>query len=492
MKDKTRKKTKIVATISDRRCDVELIQKLYDSGMNVVRLNTAHQTFDDSLKVIQNVRKVSDTIAIMIDTKGPEVRTGKELEALDVKNGDEILVGGQIEKPANAELPYIFVNYVDFVKDVPVDSEILIDDGHLLLKVNSKTDEYLVCQVQNDGVVKPRKSVNVPGVSLALPSVTQRDEDYIRFAAKNDVDFIAHSFVRSKKDVQAVQKILDEEKSSIKIISKIENREGVENISEILDDTYGVMVARGDLGVEIPGEEVPLAQKHLVQECILRARPVIVATQMLESMINNPRPTRAEISDVATAVLDGADAIMLSGETAYGDYPVEAVQVMNRIALKMEGELAQDRPQGCALGSSQLEYASYIIQAAVRAAEDLQTEAIVMPTRAGKSALYAASYRPSRPIYAACFQGNAHRELALCYGVFPFWINMNSRSELRYQAKEYLVENNWLDENDVVVTLISTRGDGNVPRNQMHINTPANSLSNYRKRQEALAEIQSY
>ena len=334
-----KKRTKIIATISDRRCDVEFIRSLYEAGMNAVRINSAHVTTESAARVVENVRKVSDSIAIIIDTKGPEIRVtgmaqGYE-EGIKVVEGDTICIKGtQTDEPSSKEC--VYVNDFSIYNDVPVGAAILIDDGELELDVMDKKDNELICTVKNHGVIKPRKSVNIPNVPINLPSVTERDYKFINWAIDMDVDFIAHSFVRKKEDVLAVKKIIKERNSTIKIISKIENQEGVNNIDEILDETYGIMVARGDLGVEIPAEKIPGTQRFLVNKCIESKTPVIIATQMLHTMISNPRPTRAEISDVANAIYQRVDAVMLSGETANGEYPVEAVETMARVAAEVE------------------------------------------------------------------------------------------------------------------------------------------------------------
>jgi len=254
------KKTKIVATISDLMCDVEHIRNLHEAGVDVVRLNTAHQKHDDTLKVINNVRTVSDRIALLLDTKGPEVRTAGLEEPVMVEEGEEIRIYQD-----SLDGKGFMVNYSGFVKEVPVGSQVLIDDGETAMVVTAKEAKALVCKIQNSGKIKNKKSVNVPGVHLSLESVTEKDRDYIKFAAEHDLDFIAHSFVRSKQDVLDIQKILDQHGSKAKIIAKIENQEGVDNIDEILDVAYGVMVARGDLGIEVPAEQVPLIQKDLIR-----------------------------------------------------------------------------------------------------------------------------------------------------------------------------------------------------------------------------------
>ena len=323
-------KTKIVATISDRRGDVDFIRNLYDEGMNVIRFNTAHQTPEDTIKVVNNARKVSDRIALLLDTKGPEVRTVNCPETINLEEGDIVHVEGGPGKESSGS--HIYVNYENFARDLSEGASILIDDGEVELKVLKIKGNVLECRVMNSGVVKPRKSVNVPNVRINLPSVSEKDKKYIQFAAENDLDFIAHSFVRTKEDVLAVQEILDQYNSEIKIIAKIENQEGVDNIDEILEAAYGIMVARGDLAIEIPYEKIPGIQKMLINKCIEKRKPVIIATQMLHTMINNPRPTRAEVNDIASAIYSQADAVMLSGETATGKYPIEALKTMAKVA----------------------------------------------------------------------------------------------------------------------------------------------------------------
>ena len=290
------KKTKIVATISDLHCNVKFIRSLYKAGLNVVRLNTAHMNREGALKIISNVRKVSDQIALLIDTKGPEIRTTEACEQIQVSYGDRIEIKGN--KSGITSSKCVYVNYNNFVRDVPVGSRILIDDGYIELIVKRIKENSLICEVLNDGVIEGKKSVNIPSVHVKLPALTEKDIDFIHFAIENDLDFIAHSFVRNKKDVLAVQKILDLHNSGIQIIAKIENQQGVDNIDEILEHVYGVMVARGDLAVEVPQERIPGIQKMLIEKCIAKRKPVIIATQMLHSMIENPRPTRAITQDL--------------------------------------------------------------------------------------------------------------------------------------------------------------------------------------------------
>src|ERR1035437_5413063 len=294
------KRTKIVATISDKNCETGFIKELYEAGMNVIRINSAHLDIEGALRIIRNTREVSDKIAILIDTKGPEIRTTVCDAPIELKKGATINIIGDPGKKSSSEA--IYVTYESFSSDIPLGSLILMDDGELELRVLRKHGDALECTIENDGMLSSRKSVNIPSVKIQLPSLTDKDRAFIEMAARNNVDFIAHSFVRSKQDIIDVQTVLNSYNSSIKIIAKIENQEGVENIDDILDNVYGIMVARGDLGIEIPYEQIPAIQKMIITKCIITRKPVIVATQMLHSMITNPRPTRAEVSDIANAV----------------------------------------------------------------------------------------------------------------------------------------------------------------------------------------------
>ncbi len=412
-------KTKIVATISNLNCSPEFIAGLYRAGMTVVRLNTAHMSHEDALEVIRNTRSVSDKIGILIDTKGPEIRTCDNETPLTVQYGDIIRIQGGPGRISKDDL--IYVSYPDFVKDVPVGSSILIDDGCIALAVMEKNDVYLTCHVENDGTIHARKSINIPSVHVKLPALSVKDKAFIEFAARNDLDFIAHSFVRNKEDVMAVQEILDANQSPIKIIAKIENAQGVENLDEILDHVYGVMIARGDLAVEIPTEQIPLIQKQIIRTCIQRRKPVIVATQMLHSMIQSPRPTRAEVSDVANACLDRADALMLSGETASGRYPEIAVRTMAKIAREVENRQSSFLDVAYTLENK---VTAYLAKAAVKAALRLATKGIVADSLSGKSIRELAAYRGDNPIYAQIYDRRVVRHLSLSYGVFADYIPM--------------------------------------------------------------------
>lgn len=450
-----RKKTKIVATISDKKCDIELIRKLHAAGMDVVRLNTAHQTHDDTLKVVKTVREVSNKIALLLDTKGPEIRTTKSMEDIPVRCQDIVCIKGSPKDMTTREC--INVSYEDFVNDVPVGSAILIDDGFVELKVIDKKDDKLICEVQNDGLIQGRKSVNIPSVHVKLPTLSQKDIGYIHFAIEHELDFIAHSFVRHKDDVLAVQKILDQHNSRIKIIAKIENQQGVDNIDEILDYAYGIMVARGDLAVEIPQEQIPGVQKMLIAKALERRKPVITATQMLHSMIKSPRPTRAEVSDVANAIYDGSDAVMLSGETAYGDYPVKAVQTMANIALQVEKSLKPLRETSYYVLNNKV--TAFLIRSAVQAAIDLGAEVIIADTITGRTIRGLAAYRGQKVIFAQCYDEKVMRELALSYGIMPNLANMKkSNDEFINDAIQALLERKRVKKEDLIVVLAGNFG----------------------------------
>lgn len=466
-----KKQTKIVATISDKKCDVEFLSELYENGMDVVRLNTAHQTHKDALKVIENVREVSDKIALLLDTKGPEVRTCEMEESLPLKEGEEVFITG---KPVKGK-PSFNVNYPGFVKDVDKGHIILIDDGETAMEVVDKRDNMLVCKILNDGEIKNNKSINVPDVAIQLPSLTEKDKEFIKFGAEKGIDFIAHSFVRNKQDVLDVQAILDKYESKAKIIAKIENREGVDNIEEILDHAYGIMIARGDLGIEIPAADVPIAQKKLIDICLRRAQPVITATQMLHTMINNPRPTRAEVSDVANAVFDGSDALMLSGETAYGDYPLESVKTMSNIAIKVESQNPHEHSRKGYIDGT---VRSFLARNAVEAAAKLPVSAIVSDTHSGYSARIVASHRSHVPIYVMCHKREVMRRLALSYGLYPDYIEAaETITDLTTRNLNHLIKATELNISDMVV-LMGGNPQSTEAADFIEINTVANCVIN--------------
>ncbi|CDF21395.1 pyruvate kinase [Prevotella sp. CAG:617] len=469
------KKTKIVATVSDARCGVDFIQRLYDAGVNVVRLNTAHQGPEGMTRVINNVREVSSHIAILVDTKGPEVRTTVCEEPIPFARGEQVQVIGSPESITTHDC--IAVSYPDFVADVNIGAHILIDDGDLGLIVEDKTDEALICRVENAATLGARKSVNVPGVRINLPALTPRDRNNILFAIEADVAFIAHSFVRSKEDVLEVKKILNEHQSDIRIIAKIENQEGVDNIDEILEVADGIMVARGDLGIEVDQKYIPGIQRRLVDKAIKAHKPVIVATQMLQSMIKNPRPTRTEVTDIANAVYMRADALMLSGETAYGSYPVEAVKTMVDIAMQAEKDVFADNNDVSLPLSDSCDMTEFFAKEAVNATHKMQLRAIIMDSYTGRTARYVSSFRGQCTILAICYQPHTVRHLALSYGVSAIYMPIKSYGhEFLLAALRKLLGDGLLKPEDRICYLGSQRKEQRT--SFMEMNTVKNLFEN--------------
>ena len=417
------KKTKIVCTIGPASESVETLVKLIEAGMNVCRLNFSHGDFEEHGARIKNIREASKItgkmVAILLDTKGPEIRTH------NMKDGKVEFTTGDVERISMTEVEgdntRFSVSYPELINDVNPGSHILLDDGLIDLEVTDidRAANEIVTVVKNSGTLKNKKGVNVPNVSINLPGITEKDAADIIFGIENDVDYIAASFVRRPSDVLEITEILEKHNAThIQIIPKIENQEGVDNIDEILKISDGLMVARGDLGVEIPTEDVPIVQKSLIRKCNELGKPVITATQMLDSMQKNPRPTRAEASDVANAIFDGTDAIMLSGETAAGDYPVEAVQTMNSIAIRTEEALVNQ--DAFALKAySKTDMTESIGQSVGHTARNLGIQTIVAATESGHTARMISKYRPKSHILAITFSERQMRGLALSWGVYP-------------------------------------------------------------------------
>lgn len=455
------KHTKIVATISDKRCDVPFIEALYKAGMNVVRLNTAHLDAEGLSRIVNNVRAVSNRIGILIDTKGPEVRTTVTTDGqpIDFKIGDKVQISGNPEAKTSHE--HIYVSYRNFVNDLSVGSDILIDDGDLELRVIEKQADCLICEALNEASLGSRKSVNVPGVRINLPSLTERDRQNIIWAIENDLDFIAHSFVRTKQDVLDIQRILDEYNSPIKIIAKIENQEGVDNADEILEAAYGIMIARGDLGIEVPAEKIPGIQRILIRKCVEVKKPVIVATQMLHSMINNPRPTRAEVTDIANAIYYRTDALMLSGETAYGKYPIEAVETMTKVAREAEKTKLAANDIRVPIEGNDLDVTSFLAKQAVKSSSKLHVKAIITDSYTGRTARYLAAFRGTSTVFAICYNERVMRMLSLSYGVWAVHQPWNdSRRKYFYEALNQLIKSGRITRNDMVAYLSGSYGEG--------------------------------
>lgn len=446
------KKTKIVCSISDRRCEVDFLRKLFFAGVNVVRMNTAHATPDGIRTIIRNTREVSPHLALLIDTKGPEVRTTNVEQPITYKKGDVVKIFGRPEMDTTHDI--VNVSYTDFTKCVGKGAHILFDDGLLDMLVMEQVGPMLVAQVQNDGVLGAHKSVNVPGVHIDLPALTEKDKKNINLAIDEDIDFIAHSFVRSADDVMAVQKMLDERGSDIKIISKIENQEGVDNIDEIIDASYGIMIARGDLGIEVPLEQIPGIQRTIMNKCEQKKKPVIVATQMLHTMINNPRPTRAEVTDIANAIYSRTDALMLSGETASGKYPLEAVQTMAAIAEQAEQDRMNSDDFDIPL-SSTCSQREFLAHTAIESTRKLGVAGIIAASESGQTARDIAAFRGPTPVLAICYNNEkTMRWLNLSYGVIPIYQKKHLSSLFLFMAAlRMLLQKGYIKNDDKIAYL---------------------------------------
>ncbi|OAT85541.1 pyruvate kinase [Desulfotomaculum copahuensis] len=430
------RRTKIVCTIGPACEDVETLTKMIKAGMNVARLNFSHGTHDEHARRVAAVRKAAGragkNIALLLDTKGPEIRLGYlEKEPVVLEAGRQVTLTTEEIKGTAERLP---ITYAGLPRDVRPGNSILIADGMIELKVLSATPREVVCLVVHGGELTSQKGVNLPGVPVNLPAITDRDVSDIVFGIEQGFDLIAASFIRKAGDVLAIRQILEEHGAELDIIAKIESQEGVNNLDEIIKVADGIMVARGDLGVGIPVEEVPLVQKSIIHKCNRAGKPVITATQMLESMIHNPRPTRAEASDVANAIFDGTDAIMLSGETAAGQYPVEAVETMARIARRAEAALPYDEMLQHRGQAPARTVTDAISHATCATARDLEAAAIITSTESGHTAKMVSKYRPKAPVIAVTTRPVVLRKLALVWGVQPLLVGRSEDTDSMISA----------------------------------------------------------
>ncbi|PWU69177.1 pyruvate kinase [Gracilibacillus dipsosauri] len=452
------RRTKIVCTIGPASESIDKLEQLIEAGMNVARLNFSHGDFEEHGARITNIRKAAKklgkTVAILLDTKGPEIRTGvlKEGQANIIK-GNTVYVS--MDDSLQGDASKISVTYPQLIHDVEPGSKLLLDDGLIALEVTEVLEEQneLKTVALNSGLLKNKKGVNVPNVSVNLPGITEKDAADIKFGIEQGVDFIAASFVRRASDVLEIRGLLEENNAThIQIIPKIENQEGVDNLDAILQVSDGLMVARGDLGVEIPPEDVPLVQKEMIFKCNNAGKPVITATQMLDSMQRNPRPTRAEASDVANAILDGTDAIMLSGETAAGDYPIEAVQTMSNIAKKAETAIDHKAMLDLRSKASDMTITDAISQSVNHTAMNLSVDAILTPTVSGFTARMISKYRPQAPIIAMTFDEQVSRRLALVWGVESIVGNLlHTTDDVLEEVIERGLETNHFKRGDRVI-----------------------------------------
>ena len=416
------KKTKIICTMGPRTMDKIILKELIAGGMNVARFNFSHGSYEEHAERIALVRQVSEQlgipVALMLDTKGPEIRTGllKDGKKVSLEQGKEFTL---YTEEREGDETGCSITYQQLVYDGRKGDTILIDDGLIGLEVQRVSADKIECIIKNGGELGERKGVNVPNVKIHLPGVTQKDREDILFGIEQGVDYIAASFVRNSDCIMDIREILEDNHGrDIGIIAKIENAEGVENIDEILDAADGIMVARGDLGVEIPADQVPHIQKKIIHKCNRKCKPVVTATQMLDSMIRNPRPTRAEAGDVANAIYDGSDAIMLSGETAMGKYPVEAVRMMAKIAETTEAHLDYSNLQKLNKKQRKKDISMAVGFASVSTAEILKASCLVVPTMTGYTARMISSLRPKTPIYAISPSEQAVRRMQLYWGVY--------------------------------------------------------------------------
>lgn len=449
------RKTKIVCTIGPASESLDNLKALIEAGMNVARLNFSHGDFEEHGNRIKNIREAcrqtGKTVAILLDTKGPEIRTGKMKEEPIELVAEEFLTLTTEEILGDKDR--ISVTYKELPQDVKVGDTILIDDGLIGLTVVDVEGTEVRTRIVNGGPIKSKKGVNIPSVKISLPGITEKDAKDIVFGIEQGVDFIAASFVRKAADVLEIRELLERHNANyIQIISKIENEEGVENLDEILEVSDGLMVARGDLGVEIPAEQVPLVQKTIIRKCNTAGKPVITATQMLDSMQRNPRPTRAEASDVANAIFDGTDATMLSGETAAGRYPIESVLTMARIAEKAESVLEYREIFLRQSNSQQASITEAISQAVANSALDLHAKAIITATESGYTARMVSKYRPKAPVIAVTPNEQVIRRLALVWGVIPvLGERFNTTDELFEMAVDNSMKAGLIGLGDLVV-----------------------------------------
>ena len=449
------KKTKIVCTIGPSSDSYEVLKALVNEGMNVARLNFSHGTHPEHKKRIDTIKKLRDDldepIGIMLDTKGPEIRikTFKDGMIRIEQGQDFTLTSEDVE----GDETRVSVTYKDIAKDLKADDRVLIDDGLVEFTVISVDDKNVYMKAVNSGELSDRKGVNLPSVKVNLPTLTEKDIEDLIFGIENDVDFIAASFIRSAKDVLEIRKILESNGGDdVKIISKIENLEGVQNIDEIIEVSDGIMVARGDMGVELDEEDIPLVQKDIIRKCNLKGKFVITATQMLDSMIRNPRPTRAEVTDVANAILDGSSAIMLSGETAAGNYPVKSCEMMRKIAVKIEDSLDYKIALDSTNDEHEINITNSIAKATREASLDLDAKVIIAATTSGLTARNISKFKPKSPIIAATTNEKVRRQLAIEWGVYPIRATLaSSIDDLFYESINILKNIKFVKEGELVI-----------------------------------------
>ena len=446
------RRTKIICTIGPASSSYETLKEMMNAGMNVARINFSHGSWEDQKEKVDLIKRVRNDlqlpVAILIDTKGPEIRTGIFDEPVELRKNQFFTLKCDNSKGCETS---VSISYKKLANDVKKGNKILVDDGKIELKVVSINDGHVKCKVINEGIISSNKSINVPGVRIELESLTKKDKEDILGAIKNKADFIAASFVRTKEDVLAIRKILNKHHSDIKIISKIENIEGVENFNEILKVSDGIMIARGDLGVEIPFYEVPIIQKEFIRKCIFFGKPVIIATQMMESMIESPNPTRAEVSDVANAIFDGTSAVMLSGETAVGKYPIKCIKKMNEIATRIENnidywEFFKKRD----MINNNIEF--IINHSMCTTALNSKAKAIFCYTYEGDTPRIISSFRPSCPIYVITSNKRIYYKSGLMWGLNLTYVRKEKEpKQMILNNIERYKKKNLINKDDIVI-----------------------------------------
>ncbi len=467
------KKTKIICTIGPACNNEETLQEMINVGMNICRLNLSHTNKDEFVHTIARIKTARNAaktpVAILLDTRGPEVRTGKfEGDSAELKRDDKVILryGDFL---GNSEV--IAITYDKLYMDIDVGSTILLDDGAMELKVDKIAKKDIICEVVVGGTIKNNKGINIPGVSLQLPIIGEKDKEDIKEGILQGIDFVAASFVRSVEDVDMIRKFLDNNGGhKVSIISKIENQQGLDNIHDIIEVTDAIMVARGDLGVEMPKESIPLLQKKVIRACNAQGVPVIVATQMLESMYSNPTPTRAELSDISNAIIDGADVIMLSGETAAGKYPLKALKQMAKSAIVTEKSLDHKHKGNLIERSDDVNIANAVSLAACSTADYLDAAAIISPTHGGRTAKMISSYHPKCSIIAATTNVIVQRQLLLFWGVIPILVDeVDSMDVLFFHSIDKAKSYNLLEKDDVVVITAGVPLGGTAYTNLMKV-----------------------
>jgi pyruvate kinase len=449
------RKTKIICTLGPSTENEDVLREMMRLGMDVARFNFSHGDYNEHLKRLRKIEKLRNElnipVATLMDTKGPEVRIGtfKDNKVVQLKAGQQFIL---TTREVEGDETQVSVSYPSLIYDVDPGVKILIDDGLIELTVEEVTATDIICRVKNNGVISNRKGVNIPGVHLSMPYISEKDRQDILFAIEHKFDFIAASFVRTAEDVREIRKMLNKHNSPIKIIAKIENLQGVNNIDEIIKEADGIMIARGDMGVEIPFEELPAIQKIIIKKVYHSGKQVITATQMLDSMIKNPRPTRAEITDVANAIYDGTSAIMLSGETAAGSYPIEALRTMIKITIRTEADIDYKKRFVQREHLDEPDVTDAISRATVTIAHDLNAKMIVTVTTSGKTARMISRFRPQCPIMGCTTDPTVCRQLNLAWGITPLLIAVEHDTfELFDHAIQAVESAGYLKDGDLTV-----------------------------------------